>query len=307
MRLIDHRLVVVLGKGGVGRTTVSAALAIAAAEAGKRVSVAEFGTGALPRLFGMTGRSWAFRAARPGVDVWSMTVPESLEEFAGRKLGLPPFARRVVRNRLVTTFVDSIPGLHDLILLGKLENLVNEPRRDDPVFDLTIVDAPATGHGITMLQAARTMTDITRAGPFFELAKGIEVFLADREKTATVLVTLPEALPVSETAELADQLLDEGYRPHSIVANGVQDAPLPDIPSLAQVEATLARVNHGAALAQLVRSAAARRQRHLDALETLEKHVNRLGLAPPLVVPYVHDRSVERMGQAIAAQLVEVS
>ena len=79
MRLIDHRLVVVLGKGGVGRTTVSAALAIAAAEAGKRVVVAELGGAALPPLFGMSGRSYAYRAARPGVDVWSLTVPESLE------------------------------------------------------------------------------------------------------------------------------------------------------------------------------------------------------------------------------------
>jgi len=307
VRLIDHRLVVVLGKGGVGRTTVSGALAVAAAEAGKRVALAEFGGAALPPLFGMAGRSFSFRRARPGVDVWSLTVPESLEEFAGRKLGLPPFARRVVRNRLVTTFVDAVPGLHDLILLGKIENLVMEPRQDDPVFDLTIIDAPATGHGITLLQAARTMTDVTRAGPFYELAKGIEVFLADRQTTATALVTLPEALPVSETSELAEQLIDEGFRPHTIIANGVQDDPLPPRPSLDNVEATLARVTHGEALARLVRSAAARRQRHVDALEDLRQRVSRLGLASPLVVPYVADRSVERMGEALTPQLREVA
>ncbi|MEM6929536.1 MAG: hypothetical protein AAF602_21530, partial [Myxococcota bacterium] len=224
---------------------------------------------------------------------------------ANRKLGLPPFASGVVRNRLVTTFVDAIPGLHDLILLGKLENLVNEPRDDDPVFDLTIVDAPATGHGLTMLQAARTMSDITRAGPFYDLAKGIEVFLADRDKTATVLVTLPEALPVSETTELAEQLLDDGFRPHSIIANGVQDPPLPEVPPLAEVEATLSRVAQGDRLATLVRSAASRRQRHLDALADLRGHVDRLGLAKPLVVPYVADRSVETMGKSLAAQMTE--
>lgn len=307
MRLIDHRLVVVLGKGGVGRSAVSAALAIAAAEAGKKVAVAELGTAALPPLFGMSGRSYAFRDARPGVAVWSLTVPESLEEFAGRKLGLPPFARRVVRNRLVTTFVDAVPGLHDLILLGKLENLVMEPRDDDPVLDLTIVDAPATGHGLTMLQAARTMTEVTRTGPFYELARGIEVFLANREVTATVLVTLPEALPVSETSELAQQLVDDGFRPHTIIANGVQDDPLPPTPSLAEVQGTLARVPDGQALADLVRSAAARRQRHVDALADLRSRVDHMGLAPPLVVPYVPDRSVERMGQALGPQLQEVA
>lgn len=305
MQLIDHRLVVVLGKGGVGRTTVSAALAVAAAEAGKKVVVAEFGEGAAPPLFGMSGRSFAFRAARPGVDVWTLTVPECLEDFAGRKLGLPPFARRVVRNRLVTTFVDAVPGLHDLVLLGKVENIINEPRRTDPVFDLTILDAPATGHGLTLLQAARTMTDVTRTGPFFELARGIEDLLADRDKTATVLVTLPEALPVSETSELAEKLLEDGFRPHALIANGVQDDPLPPPPSVDAVRHTLAHIEHGANLDRLVQAATARRQRHVDALADLRERVARMGLAKPLVVPYVPDRSVETMGQALVPQLLE--
>ncbi|MEN0066303.1 MAG: ArsA-related P-loop ATPase [Myxococcota bacterium] len=305
MRLIDHRLVVVLGKGGVGRSTVSAALAVAAAEAGKKVVIAELGEAAVPPLFGMTGRSFAFRAARPGVDVWSLTVPECLEEFAARKLRLPPFARRVVRNRLVTTFVDAVPGLHDLMLLGKIENLISDPRRGDPVYDLTILDAPATGHGLTLLQAARTMTDVTRAGPFYELAKAIEVFLADRDRTATVLVTLPEALPVSETSELADQLVEEGYQPHTIIANGVQDDPLPPPPSLDAVHASLARVAHGERLSELVQAATARRQRHVDALTDLKDRVAKRGFRPPRVVPYVANRSVETMGQALYAQLRE--
>ena len=218
MRLFDHPLIVVLGKGGVGRTTLTAALGIAAAEQGKRACVLEFGTlAALPPKFGLTGRSFAFRKGAPGLDVWSLTVPEALEEFGARKLHLPGFARRVVRNRFVSTFVDAVPGLHDLLLLGKVENLISEPRSDDPVYDTLILDAPATGHGITLLQAAATMTEITRAGPFYELSRAIEVFLGDPARTGLVVATLPESLPVSETLELIDQLNAESFVTHTVI------------------------------------------------------------------------------------------
>ncbi len=196
MKLLDHPLVVVLGKGGVGRTTITAALGHAAAAQGKRACVAELGDlAALPRRFGLSGRSSAFRHGAEGVDVWSLTVLEALEEFGARKLHLPGFATRVVRNRFVRTFVDAVPGLHDLLLLGKIENMVMEPRQDDPVYDTLIIDAPATGHGLTLLGSPRTMTEMTGGGPFHELAGTIERFLADPDRTALVLTTLPEALP----------------------------------------------------------------------------------------------------------------
>ena len=304
MRLFDHRLIVVLGKGGVGRTTLTAALGLAAAEQGKRACVVEFGsTAALPPKFGLTGRSFAFRSGAPRLDVWSLTVPEALEEFGARKLHLPGFARRVVRNRFVSTFVDAVPGLHDLLLLGKVENLISEPRSDDPVYDSIILDAPATGHGLTLLQAASTMTSITRAGPFYELSHTIEVFLADRQRTGIVVATLPEALPVSETLELIDQLDSDGFAAHTVIANQVEPQWLPSAPSSSEVLRTLATVPEGQGLADLAQQTWARSQRQEEALASLGSALEARNFAPPVRAPFAPIDPPRAIAHTLAAVL----
>lgn len=273
--ILDHRFIVVLGKGGVGRTTLSAALGLAASMRGLRACVCEFGThAALPPKFGLTGRSFAFRRGAPNVDVWSLTAPECLEEFAARKLKLPPFARQVVRNRFVSTFVDAVPGLHDLLLLGKIENLLSEPLPGDPHYDVIILDAPATGHGLTLLQSARTLSDITRSGPFHDLAAIIDTFLADPSRTATILVTLPEELPVNETLELASALRAEGFWPQMIVANQTEPPPIPTPPG-AERTLEILRCGQGTEmLVSLLDAASARANRHSAALESLQRAMN---------------------------------
>lgn len=309
VKLFDHRLVIVLGKGGVGRTTITAALAVAAARLGKRACVVEFGdTASLPPKFGLTGRSFAFRRGGPGVDVWSLTVPECIEEFAGRKLKLPPFARSVVRNRFVTTFVDAVPGLHDLLLLGKLENLISEPLPSDPHYDLFVLDAPATGHGLTLLNAARTLTEITRTGPFYELARSIEVFLADPAKTATVLVTLPEDLPVQETLELARSLSGSGpdsdsFRPHTVIANQVEPIPIPDPPGTPAVVERLHTLPDAALLTDLVIGAQARADRHRSALADLRAGLSELHIDQLVHAPRCPTDIVRRVGAALVEVL----
>ena len=286
--LLDHPFIVVMGKGGVGRTTVAAALGRAAAALGKRACVCELGElAALPPKFGLEGRTFAFRRGAPGVDVWSLTVPEALEEFGARKLHLPGFARRVVRNRFVAAFVDAIPGLHDLLLLGKIENMISEPRSGDPVYDTVILDAPATGHGITLLTAARTLTEITRAGPFFELAKAIEVFLSDPKRTALVLTTLPELLPIRETLELAQQLENEGFRPNHVVVNQVEPSFLPPSIRRQEVEDALQGLAHGVALLGLATQAWDRQDSQRDALQEITAGAARHGLPSPLRAPWV--------------------
>lgn len=315
--LLDHRFVVVLGKGGVGRTTIAASIGMAAALRGLRACVCEFSEhAALPGRFGLVGRSFAFRRGAPsadlplpaggGVDVWSLTAPECLEEFAARKLHLPPFARQVVRNRLVTTFIDAVPGLHDLLLLGKVENLISEPLPGDPRYDVIVLDAPATGHGLTLLQAARTMTDITRTGPFHDLAATIDTFLSDRQRTATVLVTLPEELPVNETLELTDALVAEGFRPHLLVANQVEPKPIPTPPGAERVLSILRDVPDAGLLSELVSSVAARAVRHEEALATLQKGLaSRFGDGgvPLVCAPRAPERIVATVGAALAESL----
>ena len=299
--LLDHKMIVVLGKGGVGRTTVTAALGVAAARLGRRACVVEIGgSGALPARFGLQGASFAFRRAAPGVDVWSLTVPECLEEFAGRKLGLPPFARHIVRNRFVDTFIDAIPGLHDLLLLGKIENLISDPLPGDPRYDLFVLDAPATGHGLTLLQAARTMTEITRTGPFFELSRVIDEFLADRDRTATVVVTLPEALPVAESVELARTLVDEGFAPSAVVANQVEGHTIPDPPGIEAVLDAIAPAPGAENLAALLRTEAARRDRHATALRSLSRQLEELQIGGLIEAPRCDEDVARRVGMALA-------
>lgn len=301
MSLFDHRLIVVLGKGGVGRTTLTAALGVAAARRGLRACVIELGEGsALAAKFELTGRSFAFRRGAPGVDVWSLTVPECLEEFAQRKLKLPPFARHAVRNRFVTSFVDGVPGLHDLLLLGKIENLISEPLPSDPRYDVYVLDAPATGHGITLLQAARTMTEITRTGPFYELARSIELFLADPVRTATVLATIPEELPVQETIELARALRDEGFTPAAAIANQVEPRPIPNPPGASKVLEVLGSVTDADGLRGLIRATEARADRHADALRRLSAGLAELGIPRVLEAPRVDADIVTRVARALS-------
>ncbi|MEQ1565673.1 MAG: ArsA-related P-loop ATPase [Myxococcota bacterium] len=292
----------VLGKGGVGRSTVTAALGVAAARLGKRVCVAELGQdSALPPKLGLGGRSFAFRRGSHGVDVWSVTVSECLRDFARRKLGLPSFASSVVHNRFVDTFVDAVPGLNDLLVLGKIENLLNEPHPSDPQFDVLILDAPATGHGLTLLQAARTMSEITRAGPFHDLADTIDRFLSDPTRTATVAVTLLEELPVQETLELCGALVAEGFPPAAVIANAVEPPPIPSPPGAAAVLAALEHLEGAAPLRELVVEANARADRHASALQALQVGAAPLGVATVCSAPRATD--VAAIGAALAAQL----
>jgi anion-transporting ArsA/GET3 family ATPase len=268
--LFDRRLLVVTGKGGVGRTTLSAALAVAAGRAGRRTLVLELsGAGGLPSHFGLGERAFQYRRATDNVWVASFTVQECLHDFARRKLRLSGILARVVHARPVATFVDAVPGLHDILQLGKLENLLNEPLAGDPVFDLVVLDAPATGHGLTLLSAARSLTEIAKAGPFYELASIIDRFLQDPVRTAIVVATLPEALPVSETGELVQALRADGFDPALLIANRCDPAPLPDGSDVDAIADRVRAVPDGQGLAELLIQAEERHQAQQQALAPL--------------------------------------
>lgn len=226
--LFEARLIVVMGKGGVGRSSVTAALALAAAQGGKRTLIIEMGGGRdVAQYIGLRGRSYQPRPWRDGVDVASITAAECLEDFGQRKLRTGALIRKVLNNRVSRAFLEAVPGLHDLLQLGKVENLITEPLPRDTHYDLVILDAPATGHGLTLLSAARTMADLTRFGPFHDLAQIIATFLSDRQRTALVLVTLPEALPVQESLELHQSLIEDGAGLAAVIINRVQRERVP--------------------------------------------------------------------------------
>jgi len=237
---LDRRLVVVTGKGGVGRTTVSCALALAAASHGRRACVVEMsGAVEAAAVFGVPGRSYAPREVAPGVDLISLTAAECLDDFGRRKLGLGRLGGKLVNNRVTRAFLEAVPGLHDLLQLGKLENLLSEPLPGESTYDVAILDAPATGHGLTLLGAARSMTQMTRVGPFHDLATIIADFLADADRTALVLTTIPEALPVLESLELVEALRHHGGALAGVVVNQLRAEPVPETPPWSTVRAAL--------------------------------------------------------------------
>lgn len=283
-----RRILMVSGKGGVGKTTVSAALAVAAARAGKRVCIAEVnGLWRLQAAAGHTRRSYEPVAVAPGVHAASLSPRDCMVDFGQRKLKITALARWIFESRPMTAFVEAIPGLPDMLQLGKLENMLLEPADGDPVFDLVVLDAPATGHGLTMLTTARSMREVTRVGPFHDLAWSIERLLLDRDRTRFVLVSLPEELPVNEALELLDALRDEGVGLAGAVVNQVPAVTLPESLPWTRLRPLLAQAAPEAAgwvaVAQAVGDhLETRRTRAQVALDSLTEGLDERALALPV-------------------------
>jgi anion-transporting ArsA/GET3 family ATPase len=152
-----------------------------------------------------------------------------------------------------------------------------------------IVDAPATGHGLTLLSAARTMTDMARIGPFHELAHIIERLLADAEKTAVFLVTLPEELPVNETLQLIASLGEDRRLLAGVVVNQVRAAPLPPAPPWEQVRQILETSDSPdlRALANMAVHEVRRGQAQQAAIERLRQQLAPHALPPLPLLPQI--------------------
>ena len=213
------------GKGGVGKTTVAAALGVAAAQAGRRTIVCEVAE--------QDRVSRAFR--REGVvpetevqladNLWAITIDpqQALEEWLGKQvggLGLKVLAR----SSAFQYFVAAAPGAKELITIAKVWELGQMERWDrrGRTYDLVVVDAPSSGHGLAMLRTPGTFGEIARVGPVRRQAFRVRDMLSDPEKTGYVAVALPEEMPVNETLELERRLPEAvGRGLETIVVNGM--------------------------------------------------------------------------------------
>ncbi|HZS40860.1 MAG TPA: ArsA-related P-loop ATPase [Polyangia bacterium] len=204
MSLFDKRLVVVGGKGGVGRTTVAAALAVAAVRKGKRVLLCQ--TKSKERL------SSLFDVPRVGTDLvrlrdrlWgvNMTPQAALREYGAMVLRSEFIAKQVLENKVSRSFLRAVPGLEDYAMLGK--TWFHTTEEDDggrAKWDLVILDGPATGHLVTMLAIPQSILDAIPEGPLTRPAASTLSLLRDPLRSALVLVTLAEDLPSNEAVEL---------------------------------------------------------------------------------------------------------
>jgi hypothetical protein len=203
--LLEKRFVVVSGKGGVGRTTVAAALARAAADAGKRVLVAQAaGAERLGRLFGRFGPiGTVVSPLAPGIDAVNMTPQSALHEYGLMVLRSELVYRALFENRAVRGFLGAIPGLDAYAMLGKAWWHTTEQLAGRNRYDLVILDGPASGHASLMMRIPDAILVAMPKGPLSKDARAMRDLLSDPIRTALVIVTLPEDLPARETIELA--------------------------------------------------------------------------------------------------------
>ena len=230
--ILKRRIVIVTGKGGTGKSSVAASLAFAAAAQGLRVLVAEMGLGEqIPRLFQPQAKEVGYKGAEihPGVQAMRIDPYEALAEYLSLQIGVGTLVRGVLRQAAFRQLMDASPGWRELITLGKvwhLEQMKEANKR--PRFDLLIVDAPATGHGLALLDVPSVVISAVRSGPLRRHSEWVEALVRDPERSVLLPVALPEELPARETAELIEHLEREKLIAiDRIIVNAVPSNPIP--------------------------------------------------------------------------------
>ena len=298
--LHELRLVVISGKGGVGRTTVAAALARAAANAGKRVLIAASApTDRLGRLFGQPPLGPTIATLAPGIDAVNMTPESALHEYGVLTLRSELVARALFENRAARGFLGAIPGLDAYSLLGKAWWHTTEMANGRPRYDLTILDGPASGHAALMLRIPGAILTAMPKGPLARDARTIEELLHDPARAALLVVTLAEELPAREAGELVAAARAGRRRPLGpLVVNAVppDDATAPALaPLLDRAPAGL-----DPALAATLRLAAVARAHRRQAEQTMARLGRDLDL-PVLPLPRLPTVDIDPAGIATLA------
>ena len=225
--LLNLRFVIVAGKGGVGKTTVSAALALAAARRGKRVLIAMCNAKErVSDLLEVAPIGQHNQQILPGIDAVNMNPQVALEEYGMMVLRVRALYRAIFENRLVAAFLRGTPGIEAWSMLGKAQFHAREKLADGrPRYDMVILDAPATGHGLEMLRVPRVLMEVAPPGLLRREAERAWALFSDPARSGVLLVTLPEDMPVNETAELHGALTQElGLPVAGVVVNSVLPA-----------------------------------------------------------------------------------
>lgn len=229
VHLLDHRLLFVTGKGGVGKTTVAAALALAAARSGKRTLVCEVDAkGNLAESLGRSagaGREAALRfeptEIQPSLFAMAMNTEESLKEYLSLQLRLPLLAKIGPLARTFDYLANAAPGVKEILTVGKLCWEVRARH-----YDLVVVDASATGHIVSQLSAPAAINELVQVGRVRDQTRWMLDILEDPASTGLVIVTSPEEMPVSETIELAGRVrTDTNVKLAAVVVNRVLPEP----------------------------------------------------------------------------------
>lgn len=231
MSLLDQlsrrRLLVVTGKGGVGKTAVAATLGRVLADAGRRVLVVEVDPREnVHQMLGLPPSGGDVLGAGPRLWVQNFKPRQVLDEVVREQLRLELLARRVLQSPVYQHFADGAPGLKEMAVLGHAWRLLHgRGEAGTPELDTVVLDAPATGHGVLLLGSPQLVTEVITRGPFGHMAGELSRFIADPESTGVVVVTQAEEMPVEETLELRRSLAERtGREPELLVVNGLWPA-----------------------------------------------------------------------------------
>jgi anion-transporting ArsA/GET3 family ATPase len=304
-RLETKRFLVVTGKGGVGKTTVCAAEALALAQKGKRVLVCM--CNAKERLSAMLGSELIGpQVTSVAQNVWAVNMdPEvAVEEYGSLMIKSRALYKLLFDNKYVRTFFRAVPGMHEWAMLGKAWWHTTETRDDgSPKYDIVILDAPATGHGLDMLRVPKVILDVVPPGILRRDAERAWALFQDPENCAVVLVTLPEEMPTTETIELAKALREELKLP---IGKVVVNCVLPPLFSKEERSelADADELSGGTGAAAVLASAKSRATRERTQAEALHRLSQELPISPSFLPQLFEDAAQPSAIRELAKRVV---
>jgi len=307
-RLLDKRLIFVTGKGGVGKSTVSAAIGLAGARAGKRTIICEVAQQErVSRAFKREGVGYEETELSPGLSAISIDPQRALEEYLRVQVGSKALFNILFQNRFFQYFAAAAPGARELVTIGKIWELAQLERPWTSAktrYDLVVVDAPATGHGLGILRTPRTFRDIARVGPIRRQADKIDSFVRDPARTGVVVVALPEEMPVNETLDFRRDLKKEmGLAIDAIVVNALYPERFsgPEAERLAKANGKLDAMAQAALKAALSEHNRARAQR--VQLRRLKRKAQSVSTLPFLFEPELGLEDFDRLSRGLERRL----